>query len=86
MQPTTVYTSALTNIFEAPNFYNADWIERALNKNSIYTQESSDVELLNILVSAAIATEKEDHPNDADYYVLLKALKNPGMLPYMVSS
>ena len=86
MQPTTVYMPALTNTLEATSFFGADLIKRALNKNSIKTPKQSILELFDVLVSEAIAREKVDHPNDAAYYVLLKALKIQALSPNLVSS
>ena len=55
---------------------------------SLQYEEAKDhsvCRLVSILVTAAIAREEKEHPGDAAYYVLSKALDNHTFLGSMVS-
>ena len=73
----------IVNTPEVSDFSMTTWNEPLQYHNATAPSVSR---LVSILVTAAIAREEKDHPSDAAYYVLSKALDNHTFSGSMVSS
>ena len=82
MQPASLCMSVLANNLPETRDFSIFTLIENLQQEAYNKLDNLHV---SVLVSAAIAREKEAHPTDAAYYVLLKVLKNDSISGPMVS-